>query len=166
MRRSVNISYCNIKYECYAALHKNKYIIKYFIPNYDECHLPRQGWQVDIGNDGKAVVTIQASELAELIPRPKPGRVPSQTRGNGEHVDASGESSGDLLALVADLRAELQEALAAVNELAIVAATEKATAAELRQALEHERRVSAEQRAELKERRRPWWSRWFLSGAG
>ena len=44
---------------------------------------------------------------------------------------------------MAELRAALHEAMAAVNELAIVAATEKAAA------------------AELKELRRPWWVRWF-----
>lgn len=31
----------------------------------------RRGWRVDIGNDGKATVMVQASELAELLPRAK-----------------------------------------------------------------------------------------------
>jgi hypothetical protein len=121
----------------------------------------RRGWRVDRGNDGKATVTIQADELAELLPRAKEERAPSEPRANGERPDLLETPSSELFVLVAGLREELHEAMAAVNELAILAATEKATAAELRLALEHERQVGAEQRAELKELRRPWWVRWF-----
>src|SRR3954452_4252602 len=80
----------------------------------------RRGWRVDIGNDGKATVTVQSDELDELIARATPDRTLSEARSLDGKGEPTGDRSPELFALVAGLREELQEAMAAVNELAIV----------------------------------------------
>jgi len=116
----------------------------------------RRGWPVGIGNDGKAVVTVWLSDLDDVSGRATTVRPPD------DHPAVSGPEGGQVSGRMVELSA-LLEAQERIIQAEGRAAAAEAVVVELRAALEHERALGAEARAELRELRRPWWTRW-LSG--
>jgi hypothetical protein len=116
----------------------------------------RRGWPVGIGNDGKAVVTVWPSDLDDVSSRTTTVRPPN------DHPTVSGQEGGQVSGQIVEL-STLLEAQERVIQAEGRAAAAEAIVTELRAALEHERVLGAEARAELRELRRPWWTRW-LSG--
>jgi hypothetical protein len=113
----------------------------------------RNGWRITIGNDGRALVEIDESELAaartepEQPPEQPAQRLPERLAEQAERAPEQPEQPDTVAREVADLRA----ALARAEERIL---GKDALLEELRRQLEHERRQN-------EWLRRPWWQRWL-----
>jgi hypothetical protein len=144
----------------------------------------RNHWPITTGNDGRALVEVDESELAAARTKPeRPAEQPPEHGPNrsaerlpepGERSPEQAEQPAMIAREVAELQVELaraQEQVAAEKRVAaaeIAAAKAESVAkeqviADLRQVLDRERRQHQERvdelRRDLEHARRPWWRR-------